>query len=723
MSFKRGYSGGSDPASQPRPSSPSGAPAPAELAATHSRHAAATDADGGAAAAPPAVALAARAAELEAVFQAVPDRIAIFDRDGAILRLNSAAHQQAGQLRGGEALGQVSAAYGLRTLAGQPFPVEQLPIARALRGETVSGVEMRTRGPNGEDELMLTSAAPIVDTFGAVQGAVAIAHDITALREAQRSTAEHASRLDAIFAAIADVVHVYDREGHLTQTNAAAQEFDARMRDPVYLAHSFDHRVSSAHVRDAQGNDLPAERLPAARVLRGEVLTGSQSVDTWIHVPDGHDVLLNTTGAPVKDAHGEVVGAVIVSRDVTERRRLEWRTRESLDALLTMAELLVDLPNRAEVGKNSDDGGNLPAVAQRLAQLTARVLGCERVSITTTAEDPLRAEPLAVVGLSAEQERQWRASVPSLVPGDYLDIETAERLLGGQPVIVEFTRRRKRGHPAYGAAKTLVLPLCLHGRYIGSLSVGYGATPHDYTADEVALASAVAQLTVLVLERERLLREREVARASVLALEEANRRMDEFLGIASHELRTPLTTLKANLQIAARRVQQLAQATDRPRAEADTELVVALHAILARANLAADRQSRLVNDLLDVSRIQAGELEMRPAVFDLRALVAACVEEARLAAPTRRIEQAPCHVDALPVFADDDRINQVVANFLSNALKYSSPHTLIVVSLAARDGHARVSVRDRGPGLPPDEVPRVWERFLQVPGNAMEHGT
>ncbi|MFI5274650.1 MAG: sensor histidine kinase, partial [Ktedonobacterales bacterium] len=93
------------------------------------------------------------------------------------------------------------------------------------------------------------------------------------------------------------------------------------------------------------------------------------------------------------------------------------------------------------------------------------------------------------------------------------------------------------------------------------------------------------------------------------------------------------------------------------------------------------------------------------------------------AAPARLIKRAPRHVGTLPVFADDDRISQVVANFLSNALKYSSPHTPIVVSLAARDGHVRVSVRDRGPGLPPDEVPRVWERFHQVPGIAMEHGS
>jgi PAS domain S-box-containing protein len=98
---------------------------------------------------------------------------------------------------------------------------------------------------------------------------------------------------------------------------------------------------------------LAREEWPVSRVLRGEVLTGEEAVDTLVRRPDGRDVLLSVSGAPIRDARGRIVGGVIVDRDVTERRRLERRTREALEALLEMAQAVVrPLRVKARAGRS-----------------------------------------------------------------------------------------------------------------------------------------------------------------------------------------------------------------------------------------------------------------------------------------------------------------------------------------------------------------------------------
>jgi signal transduction histidine kinase len=215
----------------------------------------------------------------------------------------------------------------------------------------------------------------------------------------------------------------------------------------------------------------------------------------------------------------------------------------------------------------------------------------------------------------------------------------------------------------------------------------------------------------LVLERERLQREREEARSNALALREANRRMDEFLGIAGHEMRTPLTASLGYIQLVQRRLGRLRARDDLLPAVA-RELGEAHH-LLDRSNAGLDRLSILVNDLLDVSCIQAGFLRVRPQPCNLAEVVRAVVDEQRELAATRTIRlelpDAP-----VPVQADAARIGQVVTNYLSNALKYSAEDQPVSVGLDVAGTLARVWVRDEGPGVAPEERERIWERFYRA---------
>jgi PAS domain S-box-containing protein len=202
----------------------------------------------------------------------------------------------------------------------------------------------------------------------------------------------------------------------------------------------------------------------------------------------------------------------------------------------------------------------------------------------------------------------------------------------------------------------------------------------------------------------------------------ARQRMQTFLGIASHELKNPLTSISGNLQIARRRVQALV------REQEDTEnqwarSLEAVKALLERAERQVAFENRLVSDLIDTSRIQAGKLELRITSADLNELVREAVEEQRQVAPTRTIHLQEAEVSPLLVLADADRVRQVVTNYLSNALKYSGAEQAVAVEVEAMDTEVRVAVRDRGVGLSEEEQARVWESFYRAPGVQVQSGS
>ena len=136
----------------------------------------------------------------------------------------------------------------------------------------------------------------------------------------------------------------------------------------------------------------------------------------------------------------------------------------------------------------------------------------------------------------------------------------------------------------------------------------------------------------------------------------------------------------------------------------------------------ADRLNRLVSELLDTSRIQAGQLQLDRKPVDLARIVRMTVEEQRHAFPERIIALS-LPEGPLSVFADADRIGQVVTNYLTNALKYSQEDRPVEIGVQVEGQQARVWVRDQGPGIPQDAQVHLWERFHRVPGIEVQSGS
>jgi signal transduction histidine kinase len=263
------------------------------------------------------------------------------------------------------------------------------------------------------------------------------------------------------------------------------------------------------------------------------------------------------------------------------------------------------------------------------------------------------------------------------------------------------------------------------------------------TVSFALLLLAMFRQGVAYLESVQLQRAGEAARARAEALIEMDRRKDEFLGVLSHEIRTPLTSVRGYIHLLIRRVNTWWPAgagTAVPPIAASPAVpsareVAQVRAMLASCEQSLERLTRLADDLVDDIRIRDGQLTLRRAPCDLCALVRSAVEAQRALEPDRVIRlRARCAsaVDDAPlvVEADADRIVQVIANYLSNALKYSKADRPVEVLVEAVDGAgegeagcARVAVRDAGPGLTEAERARVWERFPRIERVTVQSGS
>lgn len=179
---------------------------------------------------------------------------------------------------------------------------------------------------------------------------------------------------------------------------------------------------------------------------------------------------------------------------------------------------------------------------------------------------------------------------------------------------------------------------------------------------------------------------------------------DEFLSIASHELRTPLTSIKGYVQILERVIRDTGNGKAR--------------VYLNRTKVYVDKLGGLISDLLDVTKIQSGKLQLNMETFDLGELIDQAVESAQLITDTHRIvKKGSVH---LRLTGDKNRLEQVLANLLSNAIKYSPHADQVIVSSKQEDRRVVVSVQDFGIGIPAASRPRLFSRFYRVEQSARQ---
>jgi PAS domain S-box-containing protein len=457
-----------------------------------------------------------------------------------------------------------------------------------------------------------------------------------ALRQAKQEAEARAAELFATFEAMIEAVIVCDARGEIRYTNPAYRSTLAleENADPSLLL--LDKRYEWLALRDLEGRRVPKEHIPVLRVLRGEHLSGTHPLNLLCRTRKEGDLILNFPGAPIRDAAGQIVGGVVVSRDVTEQYRLKQQQQYSERKLRSLVE-----SNIFGVWV-LDDAGRIYEVNDRLVQM---------------------------LGYSKEELLSGTIRWRQLTPPEYqvAQEQTEKTILStGSFLPYEKEYLRKDGSR---------VPVLITGAMIDQ--------------------------------------ERTIGIEVVLDMSEqkaAERRKLEFLSMVSHELRTPLTSIMGFLDLAL----LCSDLLPRPLSPEAEQLMSKTERGLKRAMAQVEIETRLVEELLEVSRLERRQFELSLHPENLVTIVQETVANQQQAARTRQIELVLPPEEVVPVLADAGRIGQALTNYLTNALKFAPIDQPISVRLEVEASSARVSVCDQGPGLTPEQQQRVWERFYQV---------
>lgn len=253
-------------------------------------------------------------------------------------------------------------------------------------------------------------------------------------------------------------------------------------------------------------------------------------------------------------------------------------------------------------------------------------------------------------------------------------------------------------HDVVAAAAT---PIRVGGQLAGALSFSQIDRAREWTADDVRLVEAVAQeLRVAIAAAEAFERQR----AAVSELERLNRAKSDFVSIVSHEFRTPLTGIQG--------FSEMMQSEDLTTEE--------MREYAGDINKDAHRLNRMINEMLDLDKMESGRMQLHRDPVDLNTIVSEAVDRVRPNAPQHPIA---LRLDPLlgEMTGDRDKLTQVIANLLNNAVKYSPKGGEIVVSTRVEGGTAHLVVRDHGLGIPKESLEAIFERYGRVESRATRH--
>jgi len=187
------------------------------------------------------------------------------------------------------------------------------------------------------------------------------------------------------------------------------------------------------------------------------------------------------------------------------------------------------------------------------------------------------------------------------------------------------------------------------------------------------------------------------------ATKELLKKKDDFMSIASHELKTPITSLKASLQL-------LKRMKDNPSQMLPT--------LIEQANKSMEKVTTLIENLLNTNKLNEGQLHLNKTSFTIAQMVADCCQHVRIAGIYTIITDGD---KELKIYADADRIDQVVINFVNNAIKYAPGAKEIHIKIEKISNMAKVSISDKGPGIPPEKLPYLFDRYYRVDSSGMQY--
>ncbi len=552
----------------------------------------------------------------------------------------------------------------------RPAP-EQLPLYRAAHhGELVKNVELLVESRDGKRVPVLVNATPVRNRQGKIVGAINCWRDVSDTKLAYARSEAAQRRLQAVADSVPALISYVDRDFRYRLANRTYEAWFGAPRA------SFEGRP----VREMLGDRVWQTLRPhAERALAGAEVT----FETKAAFHDGSRRWLSVTYRPDVGEDGAVQGYVGHATDVTASKRTEAalsRRNERLGLLWEAAAVLL----------STDEPRDM---LHHLFHSIAPHFGLDTYISYMMSES---GDGLALESCSGVSESDLHR-IRRLPLGEGVCGRAA---IERRPLVVEEVQRSDehavRFVKALGLDMYVCHPLVAGERLLGTLSFG-SRTRARLDTDELDFLRTVAHYVTLAYERLRLLAQ----------LRDADRRKDEFLSLLAHELRNPLAPVRNGLQLLRM-----------PGASPD---------MLRKATDMMERQIslmvRLIDDLLDVSRITRGKVELRLERVELKTVIMQGVEIARPHLDSMG-QQITVTVPGDPVWLEADplRLAQVVSNLLNNACKFTERGGRVWVTAERRGGEALISVRDTGIGIPPDKLHAIFDMFVQAdPSAARRH--
>jgi PAS domain S-box-containing protein len=529
---------------------------------------------------------------------------------------------------------------------------EENILARLRRGERVDHFETVRRRKDGQEIDVSLTISPVRDAGGAIIGASKITRDITEQKRAAKALAAQQAWFRITLSSIGDAVIAADPHGLVTFLNATAERLTG-WSEADALGQPLQHVFHIINEKTRQPVDNPAMLV----MKLGHVV--GLANHTILVANDGTERPIADSAAPIRDEGGRMLGVVLVFRDVTDERYAE-------DVLLEQREWLE---------KTLESIGD----AVIATDVQGRVVFMNPVAEYLTGWTAEKASGRSCQEVYHIVDEQSRENVEDPV----------SRVLSGGGVV------------GFGTTGTLIAS---DG---GERTIDQSGAPirdRDGRVDGVVLVfrdvserrRLDAERQQAAAERERLLDSERAARAEA---ERASRIKDEFVAMVSHELRTPLNAILGWTQLMMR-----------GRNDAAT-LERGLDVVARNTRL----QAQLISDLLDISRIVSGKLQLDMRLVDMHDAVREAIDTVRLDAESKGIAlTVDLEAEAGVVAADPARLQQITWNLLSNAIKFTPAGGQVQVRLRRADSNVELTVTDTGVGIRSDVLSHVFDRFHQA---------
>lgn len=614
--------------------------------------------------------------ELAPILDEHPDPLIAFTADRIIISANSAAERFFG--------------YGRHELDGhitdvvvpERFRQPDAPPMKAF--DTLTTVELPGLRHDGtEPSLSWTFGTIVVTEQQPVF--VMVVRDRAEIDDALEALYASEQRFRFLVEGVRDhAIFLLDANGHVASWNAGAERIMGWQADEILGQH-----YATFFTDEDRAANKPAQNLAVS------ITVGRMHGSGWCVRKDGSRFFAEASLWPLHTHDGALQGFAKITHDLTAKKLAEEAQRK-LDLERAAREA-------SEAGR--DRLARLHRVAQALSRATTREEVCGVVLTECLAEVDAAGGAVYLVSpdgrelrLLGEQghpailhERLQSIPLQLRTPaGDALRTMTPLFFVDADALVAAYPEHAD-GLRAGGFQACVLLPLVTRGSPFGVIGVRY-RQHHPFPEADRSLLVTIAELCTQALERAKLFEAQMAARAEA---EAASRAKDEFLAMLGHELRNPLAPIATAVQLMKLRGET--------------------HATREREVI--ERQlghiTRLVDDLLDISRITRGKLELAHRPLDVADVIARAVE---MASPLfeQRHHQLSMQVErGLVVNGDPGRLAQIVSNLLSNAAKYTRPNGLIAIEARADAAEVVIQVRDNGEGIAAELLPQVFELFVQ----------